>query len=74
MTTDETVPLLRDATDRPAIAAKGDDIVDFDPNGDSENPRDWPKAYKWGIVALLAFTAFTVYVHSSIRTTFKFGC
>ncbi|RYP50392.1 hypothetical protein DL768_004067 [Monosporascus sp. mg162] len=36
------------------------DIVDFDPKGDAENPMEWPVAYKWSIVALLALTAFTV--------------
>lgn len=62
---DETRPLLRDAeatADASVKAAHAKDIVDFNPNGDPENPRDWPKAYKWGIVALLAFMAFTVYV------------
>ncbi|EXJ82516.1 hypothetical protein A1O3_06329 [Capronia epimyces CBS 606.96] len=64
-TTDETQPLLRrpsadeDADNKPSSP---DDvvIVDFDPAGDEENPLDWPAAYKWGIVALLAFMAFTV--------------
>ncbi|OCT48794.1 putative major facilitator superfamily transporter [Cladophialophora carrionii] len=63
MTTEETRPLLRDAEmaeDGSLKAARGNDIVDFDPTGDSENPRDWPKAYKWSIVALLALMAFTV--------------
>ena len=65
MATDETRPLLRDAeatTNGSLKAANAKDIVDFDPTGDPENPRDWPKAYKWAIVALLAFMAFTVYV------------
>jgi hypothetical protein len=65
MATDETRPLLRhgDTAENGSLkAAHGSDIVDFDPNGDPENPQDWPKAYKWSIVALLAFMAFTVYV------------
>ena len=65
MATDETRPLLQDAdatANGSLKAANANDIVDFDPSGDPENPRDWPKAYKWGIVALLAFMAFTVYV------------
>lgn len=37
-------------------------IIDFDPNGDSENPTEYSKAYKWSIVALLAFISFIVYV------------
>lgn len=59
---DETVPLLRDeALEVPIKPSSTDpDIVDFDPNGDAENPRDWPNAYKWGIVTLLAFMSFTV--------------
>lgn len=40
-------------------------IVEFDQN-DPENPLEWPRAYKWAIVALLAFMAFTTYVRSSI--------
>ncbi|ROT37829.1 MFS general substrate transporter [Sodiomyces alkalinus F11] len=35
-------------------------LVDFDPNGDPENPREWPTAFKWTIVSLLACMAFTV--------------
>ncbi|OAP63801.1 hypothetical protein AYL99_03028 [Fonsecaea erecta] len=60
---DETQPLLRNAIQAqpgPDKTAHPSDIVDFDPNGDLENPRDWPNVYKWGIVALLAFMAFTV--------------
>ena len=56
---DETEPLLghvieyqNRTTDKP--------VVDFDPNGDPENPLEWPRAYKLGVVFLLAFMAFTV--------------
>ncbi|KAG7054605.1 major facilitator superfamily transporter [Colletotrichum scovillei] len=35
-------------------------LLDFDPNGDPENPREWPAPFKWTLVALLALTAFTV--------------
>jgi len=35
-------------------------VIDFDPNGDPENPLEWPASFKWGIVALMAFMAFTV--------------
>ncbi|KAK1995241.1 major facilitator superfamily transporter [Colletotrichum falcatum] len=35
-------------------------LLDFDPDGDPENPREWPTAFKWTIVGLLALTAFTV--------------
>lgn len=63
---DETTPLLPDAaTAIPTLddqhhAIPNKDIVDFDPNGDPENPMDWPTPYKWGIVTLLAAMAFTV--------------
>lgn len=42
---------------------EGDDkskIVEFDPNGDSDNPLDWPAKFRWSIVLLMAFMAFTV--------------
>ncbi|CAN8101015.1 unnamed protein product [Discula destructiva] len=60
---DETTPLLRvpsipDADRQGDVPSK--DLVDFDANGDPENPMDWPTSYKWGIVALLAAMAFTV--------------
>ena len=35
-------------------------LIDFDPNGDPDNPMDWPKTYKLGVVTLLAVMAFTV--------------
>ncbi|KAI1762961.1 MFS general substrate transporter [Hypoxylon sp. FL1150] len=61
---DETQPLLQDVhlvyDERDATVVPNKDIVDYDPNGDAENPLEWPKAYKWGIVSLLAFMAFTV--------------
>jgi hypothetical protein len=60
---DENQPLL--GTD---LERREDDvstlrgIVDFNPDGDEDNPVEWPTAFKWTIVALLAFMAFTVYV------------
>lgn len=64
---DETEPLLGlGATtefchDRPEHPLHHrDDIVDFDPKGDPENPREWPYAFKWGITLLLTFMAFAV--------------
>lgn len=65
---DENVPLLANPeAEECEIGERLDedarkDIVGFDPAGDPENPMEWPVAYKWGIVALLALTAFTVYV------------
>lgn len=66
VTMDETTPLLPDAATAPIprddqlhrVPSK--DFVDFDPNGDDENPLDWPQSYKWVIVALLSMMAFTV--------------
>ena len=59
---DERQPLLRDGD--ADSEQNGNDVkhgvVRFDPNGDPLNPQDWPKAYRWGIVLLLAFMAFTV--------------
>ncbi|KAL1840389.1 hypothetical protein VTJ49DRAFT_515 [Mycothermus thermophilus] len=34
--------------------------VDFNPDGDPDNPLDWPTPFKWAIVSMLAFMAFTV--------------
>lgn len=60
----ETEPLLGTGIGHPQGASREvGAVVDFDPNGDLANPLEWPKAFKWGIVALLAFMAFTVYVH-----------
>ncbi|KAI0469559.1 MFS transporter [Xylaria cf. heliscus] len=60
---DETQPLLAEVhlvdTERcDAVSRK--DIVDFDVDGDAENPMEWPAAYKLGIVSLLFLMAFTV--------------
>ncbi|KAH8817273.1 major facilitator superfamily domain-containing protein [Xylogone sp. PMI_703] len=55
----ETQPLLGPNREPQQISANHT-LVDFDPNGDPENPMDWPKAYKMGVVALLALMAFTV--------------
>jgi hypothetical protein len=56
---EETQPLLGHiAEHEPRVADQP--LVDFDPNGDPENPLEWPKAYKTGVVSLLAFMAFTV--------------
>ncbi|KUI70730.1 hypothetical protein VM1G_05855 [Cytospora mali] len=63
---DESTPLLPDEATDPTPRndqlerVPNKDLVEFDPHGDTENPMDWPKAYKWGIVALLAFMAFNV--------------
>jgi hypothetical protein len=59
----ESQPLLRQVSYEITDARRPSVInpkVEFDPDGDPENPLDWPKAYKMGIVALLAMMAFTV--------------
>jgi hypothetical protein len=43
------------------------DAVDFERNGDSENPLEWPNSSKWSIVALLTSMGFTMYVSSLAR-------
>ncbi|KAF6829745.1 bicyclomycin resistance [Colletotrichum musicola] len=53
----ESQPLLDDPLCEEEVSKH---LLDFDPNGDPENPRDWPEAFKWTIVGLLACMAFTV--------------
>lgn len=42
-------------------SSSSDTLVDFDPKGDSENPQEWPKPFKWGITMLLTLMGFAVY-------------
>ncbi|TEA18514.1 Efflux pump radE [Colletotrichum sidae] len=53
----ESQPLLEDPLCEEQVSKH---LLDFDPNGDPENPREWPTAFKWTIVGLLACMAFTV--------------
>ena len=59
---DERQPLLGDGTKAYFYfdADGKHKIIDFDPNGDPENPLDWPARFRWMVVFLLAFMAFTV--------------
>lgn len=58
---DENQPLLCvDEVQRLAATEAADPALDFDPKGDPDNPLEWPAAFKWSMVLLLAFTAFTV--------------
>ncbi|KAL5413212.1 hypothetical protein PMIN04_009522 [Paraphaeosphaeria minitans] len=57
MTVDEQQPLLSSA---PKTLQDGIRHTGVELDFDIENPRDWPTAYKWAMVSLLAFTAFTV--------------
>lgn len=61
---EETTPLLVEAgaEQRGILNGESHTTIDFDPNGDPDNPLEWPAPFKWGIVSLLAFTAFTVCV------------
>ena len=36
--------------------------VEFNPDGDPENPQDWPVTFKWSVVMLLSMMAFVTYV------------
>lgn len=67
---DETEPLLgfadnelsRSHTNPPVIhdPNKPSRIVDFDPNGDPENPQEWSPGFKWACTAILTWMAFNV--------------
>jgi hypothetical protein len=56
---DERQPLLGHVEEYEQRSADRPGLVDFDPSGDPENPMEWTRAYKMGVVALLAFMAFT---------------
>lgn len=60
-TTEEQQPLLRPVVeDVESADGKHDEVIlDFEA-GDPENPREWDTKFKWFIVFLLAFMAFTV--------------
>ena len=57
--------LLKPAVLLPSKSATQTDdhrLIDFDPEGDPDNPYEWPNSYKQGVTWLLAFMAFTVLV------------
>ncbi|USW56150.1 Putative major facilitator superfamily, MFS transporter superfamily [Septoria linicola] len=62
VTMDESSPLLSNERREPQNYddAETKNVVDFDPNGDLDNPYTWSATYKWSAVSLLALTAFTV--------------
>lgn len=64
-TVSEGTPLLRGFPEDDGGFKDRAVVFDFDPKGDSENPRDWPSSFKWAIVLLLACMAFTVYASPS---------
>ncbi|RMY98385.1 hypothetical protein D0860_08525 [Hortaea werneckii] len=59
---DEEQPLLRPDRAPQSIShhATQEPDADFDPDGDQDDPRQWPMTYRWGLVSLLALMAFTV--------------
>lgn len=59
-TVSEGTPLLGHFPEYDGEFKDGDLILEFDPKGDRENPREWPSSFKWAIVLLLACMAFTV--------------
>lgn len=59
-TVEEQQPLLRPIiNDAEADGEQDKIILDFEAE-DPENPRNWDPKFKWFIVFLLAFMAFTV--------------
>lgn len=59
-TVEEQQPLLRPVVEVVEADVKHDEVIlDFEA-GDPENPREWDSKFKWSIVFLLAFMAFTV--------------
>ena len=56
----EQQPLLRRVVEDAEADGKHDEVIlDFE-EGDPENPKEWDAKFKWFIVFLLAFMAFTV--------------
>lgn len=62
---DETQPLLGHFVEQQTIVINRSQ-VDFDPDGDPDNPLEWSRAYKLEVVSLLVIMAFTVYASSII--------
>ncbi|KAE9992309.1 hypothetical protein Vi05172_g12231 [Venturia inaequalis] len=63
----ETEPLLRSRSntsqvliDDPQEEEDAFQDVEFQSQTCYDNPLNWPQSYKWGVIALLAFMAFTV--------------
>jgi hypothetical protein len=60
VTMDETQPLLGLVGEQPSVVVNRP-RVDFDPDGDPDNPLEWTRRYKLEVVSLLVIMAFTVY-------------
>lgn len=69
---EEANPLLRESeSDYRSSFEYSCNEIDFERNGDSENPLDWPYSFKCGIVALLSFMGFTMYVAFQAKQNFQ---
>ncbi|KAF2204001.1 MFS general substrate transporter [Delitschia confertaspora ATCC 74209] len=61
MTEAEQQPLLCPIPEDIKNGVAYDDVIlEFNPNGDLDDPRQWPATFKWAMVFLLACMAFTV--------------
>lgn len=60
MRASEEQPLLAPVPEDLEGSKRTDVLLDFDPDGDSGNPREWPASFKWAVVLLLTCMAFTV--------------
>lgn len=60
MIADEQQPLLAAVPETTRDGIKHTGVILGFGDGDPENPREWPILYKWAMVSLLAFSAFTV--------------
>jgi hypothetical protein len=61
----EATPLLRAAPEADPESSSSSQITvaandDFGLDGDKDNPHEWPAAFKWAVVLLLACMSFTV--------------
>ena len=61
---EEEAPLLRteERTEGRPDSKDSSLLIDFDPDGDPDNPLEWPTSFKWTIVTLMASMAFMAYV------------
>ncbi|KAF2196417.1 MFS general substrate transporter [Delitschia confertaspora ATCC 74209] len=61
MTEAERQPLLGPIPEDIENGVNYDDVIlEFNPNGDPDDPRQWPATFKWAMVLLLAGMAFTI--------------
>lgn len=63
----ETDPVSLQSVEKDMAAEPRYNLVTFTP-GDSENPKNWSKAYKWYCTMVVALTCFVVAFASSVIT------